>query len=83
MPRYRYALDEPAVVALGACEDAAFHRLILAFEILAEQPRPVGHTRRTLRGGHVIDLVRVGDFDIAFHADHERRRVWILEIHRV
>ena len=83
MPRYAYALDEPAVATLGVCDDAEFGALIRAFESLAENPHQSGHTRRTLRDGYVINLAQFGEFDIAYHVDHELRRLWILEIHRI
>ena len=63
------------MAALGACEDMEFRQLFAAMEWIAENPRHTGHTRRALRDGRPVELVRIGAFDIAFHADHAHRHV--------
>ena len=80
MPRYRYVLDEGAVVALLALDDSEIARLIPVFETMAETPTTKADCYSLDRHGRSLHNRIVSDFLIGYWPEHATRTVHILRI---
>ena len=80
MPRYRYAIDENAVTALLALNDAQIASLVAAFEALADQPAARPDSDILDAHGRPLANKIAGDFLIGYWSEHAARRLHLLRI---
>jgi mRNA-degrading endonuclease RelE of RelBE toxin-antitoxin system len=82
MPEPSYRLDQPAVEALLALDDATAARLLIVFEMLVENPSNTREVIRHSEQGHPVFFRRVDDLDVVYYRQPAKRRVVILDIQK-
>ena len=80
MPRYRYAIEENAVTALLALDDAQIAALVAAIEALADHPAARPDSYSLDAQGRPLANKIAGNFLIGYWSEHASKRLHILRI---
>jgi hypothetical protein len=80
MPEHTYALKRAAVEALLVLEDAEIKRVLLALELLVEQPdKPPDSATRDDQGRQLL-FRYVGELIIVYYRSYHRNAVTVIDI---